>query len=47
MDELQTSAIGFDGRYTRYQCIQMALLDSVRHLGEIFTLKAMWERTKA
>jgi len=29
---------------TRYQCIQMALLDNVRHLGEIFSLRAMWDR---
>lgn len=46
-DELQTKAVGFDGQYTRYQCIQMALLDNVRHLGEVFTLKAMWERLTA
>lgn len=44
IDELQTAASGFDGQYTRYQCIQMALLDNVRHLGEIFTLQAMWDR---
>ncbi len=45
--ELQTAASGFDGRYTKYQIVQMALLDSVRHLGEIFTLKALRERTAA
>ena len=44
IDELQTAASGFDGQYTRYQCIQMALLDNVRHLGEIFSLRAMWDR---
>ena len=44
IDELQTAASGFDRRYTRYQCIQMALLDNVRHLGEIFSLQAMWDR---
>jgi hypothetical protein len=37
-------ATGFEGRYSRYQCIQMALLDNVRHLGEIFALKTRWER---
>ena len=36
--------IGFDGRYSRYQCIQMALLDNVRHLGEIFAIKSTWDR---
>ncbi len=43
--DLQRPAPGFDGRYTRYQCIQMALMDNVRHLGEIMALKARWERT--
>jgi hypothetical protein len=46
MDELQTAAVGFEGRFSRYQCVQMALLDNARHLGEIYTLKAMWERTR-
>jgi hypothetical protein len=44
MAELQTAGAGFDGRYTKYQCVQMALLDNARHLGEIFTLNAMGER---
>lgn len=44
MDELQTPSAGFDGRYTKYQCVQMALLDNVRHLGEIYALKARWDR---
>jgi hypothetical protein len=42
--ELQRPAPGFDGRFTRYQCVQMALMDNVRHLGEIMALKARWER---
>jgi hypothetical protein len=42
--ELQTPGAGFDGRYTNYQCIQMALLDNVRHLGEIFAIEARWNR---
>ncbi len=44
MDELQAAAVGFEGRFSKYQCIQMALLDNARHLGEVYTLKAMWER---
>jgi len=42
--QLLTPAAGFDGRYTKYQCIQMALLDNVRHLGEIYAIKARWDR---
>jgi hypothetical protein len=44
IEKLLTLAPGFDGRYTQYQCIQMALMDNVRHLGEIFAIKARWER---
>ncbi len=43
-EALEKPAAGFDGRYTKYQCIQMAMMDNVRHLGEIYTLKSMWER---
>jgi hypothetical protein len=46
MEELQTPGADFEGRYSKYQCIQMALLDNARHLGEIYTLKAMWDRTQ-
>ena len=42
--DLQRPAPGFGGRFTRYQCVQMALMDNVRHLGEIMALKARWER---
>lgn len=42
--ELQELAPGFDGQFSRYQCIQMALMDNVRHLGEISALKVRWER---
>ena len=42
--ELQALAPGFEGQFTRYQCIQMALMDNVRHLGEILALMARWER---
>jgi hypothetical protein len=41
---LLTPGIGFQGRYTQYQCIQMALLDNVRHLGEIFAIHAEKDR---
>jgi hypothetical protein len=44
MEKLQTPGAGFDGRYTIYQCIQMPLLDNVRHLGEIFAIEARWNR---
>jgi hypothetical protein len=43
MEILQTPAAGFDGKYSKYQCIQMALLDNVRHLGEIFAIKTRWD----
>jgi hypothetical protein len=46
IEKLQTPGIGFDGQYTQYQCIQMALLDNVRHLGEIYAIKARWDRKK-
>jgi hypothetical protein len=46
MEILQTPAAGFDGKYSKYQCIQMALLDNVRHLGEIFAIKTRWDRWK-
>lgn len=44
VDELLMPGAGFDGRFSRYQCVQMALLDNVRHLGEIFAIQARWER---
>jgi hypothetical protein len=37
---------GFEGKYTRYQIISMALMDNVRHLGEIQLVKSLYERTK-
>ena len=44
VEHLLTPSAGFEGRYTKYQCVQMALLDNVRHLGEIYAIKARWER---
>jgi hypothetical protein len=42
MEDLAEAAEGFDGHYTKYQVLSMALLDNVRHLGEIYALKGMW-----
>jgi hypothetical protein len=44
MEKMQMPGVGFKGKYSQYQCIQMALLDNVRHLGEIFAIKARWDR---
>jgi hypothetical protein len=44
IDKLLMPGAGFEGKYSRYQCIQMALLDNVRHLGEIFSIKASCDR---
>ncbi len=44
IEMLQTPAAGFDGKYSKYQCVQMALLDNVRHLGEVYAIKARWDR---
>ena len=44
LERLLTPGAGFEGKYSQYQCIQMPLLDNVRHLGEIFAIKARWER---
>jgi len=41
---LLSPAAGFEGKYSQYQCIQMALMDNVRHLGEIFSIKSHWDR---
>jgi hypothetical protein len=43
-DKLFTPGAGFEGKYTQYQCLQMPLLDNVRHLGEIYAIKSSWER---
>ncbi|MDI6768186.1 MAG: DinB family protein [Anaerolineales bacterium] len=46
IEKLEMPGVGFEGRYSQYQCIQMALLDNVRHLGEIFAIQARWERKR-
>jgi len=44
MIELAKPAAGFVGKFTRYQVISMALMDNVRHLGEIRLIKSLWQR---
>jgi hypothetical protein len=44
MSELSQAAPGLRGEYTKYQVLSMGLMDNVRHLGEIYTLKALRER---
>jgi hypothetical protein len=46
IDALLKHGAGFNEKFSKYQCIQMALMDNVRHLGEIFALKARWDRLK-
>ncbi len=45
MAVLAEPGVGFDGKYTRYQIISMALMDNVRHLGEIRLIKSLWDRS--
>jgi hypothetical protein len=45
MSELSEPAIGFNGKFTKYQVISMALMDNIRHVGEIRLIKSLWERT--
>jgi hypothetical protein len=46
MGELTQAAPGFDGQFTRYQVLSMALMDNIRHLGEIRLIKSLWERSQ-
>jgi hypothetical protein len=43
-EKLLSPGAGFEGKYSQYQCIQMALMDNVRHLGEIFAIESSWKR---
>ena len=43
--ELAKPAASFDGKFTQYQVISMALMDNVRHLGEIRLIKSLWMRS--
>jgi len=45
MAELVEPGYGFDSAYTRYQVLTMAILDNVRHLGEIRLIRSLWERS--
>ena len=44
MNQLAEPGAGFGGKFTRYQVISMALIDNVRHLGEIRLIKSLWYR---
>lgn len=44
--ELTEPCVGFDQQYTKYQVITMALMDNIRHLGEIRLTRSLWERAK-
>lgn len=44
MRDLTEPAPGLGGHYTKFQVLSMVLIDNVRHLGEIYTLQALWER---
>jgi len=44
MKDLTAAAPSFEGQFTKYQVLSMALLDNVRHLGEIYLLKSLRER---
>ncbi len=46
METLSEAAPGFDGQFTRYQVISMALMDNVRHLGEIRLIQSLWKRAQ-
>lgn len=46
METLSEAAPGFDGQFTRYQVISMALMDNVRHLGEIRLIQSLWMRAQ-
>jgi hypothetical protein len=44
--ELTEPCAGFEGEYTKYQVITMALMDNIRHVGEIRLTRSLWERAK-
>jgi hypothetical protein len=44
--QLFSPAPGFEGRYSIYQVITMAMMDNARHLGEIYAIKSMWEHRR-
>jgi len=44
MLNLAKPAAAFEGQFTQYQVITMALMDNVRHVGEIRLIKSLWGR---
>ena len=46
MLEMAKPAAAFEGRFTRYQVISMALMDNIRHLGEIRLIRSLWQRAQ-
>jgi hypothetical protein len=44
MAELAEPGYGFDGKFTKYQIITMAMTDNIRHLGEIQLIKSLFKR---
>ena len=45
IEQLNTIAPGFEAQFTNYQIIQMVMMDNARHLGEIYAIKALWEKS--
>jgi hypothetical protein len=43
-EELVKAASGFEGKRTRFYWVRHPLFDLTRHVGEMLTLKTMWER---
>jgi len=43
---LAAPAPGFEGQFTQYQVISMALADNIRHLGEIRLIQSLWGRNR-
>ena len=46
ISDLTKPCMGFNGAYTKYQVITMAVMDNIRHKGEIRLIKSLWERKK-
>ncbi len=46
MLNLAKPATAFEGQFTQYQVISMALMDNVRHVGEIRLIISLWDRTQ-
>ena len=44
MADLAQPGTGFEGKFTQYQIIPMALMDNIRHMGEIRLIQSLWQR---